>query len=115
MLPAWAKEEMRPSVAFISIYSIARVKLKINAACSDTATFVRPVFLLARRAKRGQRPCRAADSIPGAGEALGGPQLVFLPFPKPALSSDASLPLCITHALTLSQRLQIQTATKTGC
>lgn len=106
---------MRPSVAFISIYSIAWVKLTIKAARSDTATSVRPVFLLARRAKEGQSPRCAADSAPRAGEALGGPRLLFHPFPKPAPSSDAPLPLCTTCVLTLSQRLQIQTATKTGC
>lgn len=39
-LPARAKEVMRPSVAFISIYSIAWVKLTIKAARSDMATFV---------------------------------------------------------------------------
>ena len=40
MLPAPGEEEMSPSVAAISVYSIARVKLTINAACSDMATFV---------------------------------------------------------------------------
>lgn len=80
-------------MAFISIYSIAWVKLTIQAARSDTATFVRSVFLLARRAKEGQRPRCAADSAPGAGEALGGQRLLLHPFPKPAPFSDAPLPL----------------------
>lgn len=39
---------------------------------------------------------------------------MFLPFPKPDLSSDAPLFLCITHTLTPPQRLHTQTATKTG-
>lgn len=104
---------MRLSVAFISIYPIAWVKLTINSARSDTATFVHPIFLLARSAKLGQRPRCTADSTPGAGEALGGGTDAVLPLSWSSLGLRCSSPLRIAHDLTLSQRLQ--TDAKAGC
>lgn len=59
-------------MAFISIYSIAWVKLTINAACSDAATFVRPVFLLACRAKGGRGHAVLLTALRGRGSTGRG-------------------------------------------
>lgn len=87
MPPARAKEALRPSVAFISIYLIAWVTLAINTARSDTATSVRPALPFSWLAvPGGQRPRCATDSTPGAGEATGGATAGVSPLPKPAPS-----------------------------